>query len=59
MTLFQDASSAEIHIVQCDTRLDGRSDGLVHLLLLVGGRPRPVGATDCTMDADAFPHPRV
>ena len=59
MTLFQDDPRAEIHVFQRDTRLDGRSDGLVHLLLLVGGGPLPVGATDCPMDADAFPHPRV
>ena len=57
MTLFQDDSSAQIHIFQCDSGLGGHSDGLVHLLLLVGGGPRLVGATDCSMDGDAFPHP--
>ena len=59
MTFFQDDPRAEIHVFQRDSRLDGHSDGFVHLLLLVGRGPLPVGATDCTMDADAFPHPRL
>ena len=59
MTPFQDVSSAEIHIFQRDSRLDGYSDGLVNLLLLVGRGPCTVGATDCPMDGDAFPHPRA
>ena len=57
MTPFQDVSSAEIHIFQRDSRLDGYSDGLVNLLLLVGGGPCLVGATDCVMDGDAFLRP--